>query len=318
MQDAADGGSRVRRAVAGVVVRCAEAATRWVARLLGEGPALSRVRISEAELRDLVATSTSLDPEQRRLIGRVPLAGGRHVRELMVPRTEVVFLERNLSIAQAVREIRGVPHSRFPVVDGSKDDVVGFVHLRDLLIRPDADDAVTVGELSREVKRLPASARVLTALSEMRREGCHLAVVMDEYGGTAGVVTLEDLIEELVGEIHDEYDTAPEPGVADGVAPSHVDGLLNLSDFEERVGFGLPPGPYETVAGFLMASLGRLPEVGDEVRWDGWRLVVSAMDGRRVDRVALIQAPVIEPAEVPETVRTPAPTMAEHAEASAG
>jgi putative hemolysin len=299
MQDAADGGSRVRRVVARLVVRCAETSTRFVARVLGESQSLSRERISEAELRDLVATSTSLDPEQRRLIARVPLAGGRYVRELMVPRTEVVFLERNLTIARAVRVVRGVPHSRFPVVDGSHDDVVGFVHLRDLLIRPDVDDAATVGELAREVKRLPASARALSALSEMRREGCHLAVVIDEYGGTAGVVTLEDLIEELVGEIHDEYDSAPEPGLADGVAPSHVDGLLNLSDFEERVGFGLPPGPYETVAGFLMASLGRMPEVGDEVRWDGWRLVVAEMDGRRVDRVALIATPDPEPVPAP-------------------
>jgi putative hemolysin len=279
----------MRRAVARIVVRCAEGATRWVARLLGETPAVRPELISEAELRDLVATNLYLDAEQRRLIARVPLAGGRHVRELMVPRTEVVFLERNLPIARAVRVIRSSPHSRFPVVDGSRDDVVGFVHLRDLLIRPDADDARTVGELAREVKRLPAAARALAALSEMRREGCHLAVVVDEYGGTAGVVTLEDLIEELVGEIHDEYDLAPEPGVADGVAPSHVDGLLNLNDFAERVGFSLPPGPYETLAGFLMAQLGRLPEIGDEVRWSGWRLVVSAMDGRRVDRVALIE-----------------------------
>src|SRR5438046_1966676 len=117
---------------------------------------------------------------------------------------------------------RDARHSRFPVIDGSQDDVIGFVHLRDLTIRPASDGARTVRELARDVKRLPASKRVLAALSEMRREGQHLVVVVDEFGGTAGIVTLEDLIEELVGEIHDEYDAAPEPP-PDAGGPSEVD-----------------------------------------------------------------------------------------------
>jgi putative hemolysin len=129
---------------------------------------------------------------------------------------------------------------------------------------------------------------VLPALSEMRKEGRHLAVVVDEYGGTAGIVTLEDLIEELVGEITDEYDLAPDPLPADGAVPSEVDGKLNLADFEERCGFGLPSGPYETLGGFLMARLGRLARVGDEVEVDGYRLVVIALDGRRVARVGIV------------------------------
>lgn len=291
--------SRLRRTTARLLVRGADTATRWVTRLLGESTTAGRAHISEAELRDLVAASTVLDGEERRLIDEVLAAGGRHVRELMVPRTEVVFLEARLPIEAAAKTVRGTRHSRFPVIDENQDDVVGFVHLRDLLIRPELDGARTVGELARELRRLPASKRVLAALSEMRREGDHLALVVDEYGGTAGIVTLEDLIEELVGEIHDEYDAAPEPGVADGVAPSEVDGLLNLNDFAERVGFALPPGPYDTVGGFLMAKLGKLPTVGDEVRVSGpvggvpgeWRLAVVAMDGRRVDRVALAPSP---------------------------
>jgi len=165
------------------------------------------------------------------------------------------------------------------------------VHLRDLLIRPDADPVGTVGELTREVKRLPASKRVLPALSEMRREGRHLAVVIDEYGGTAGIVTLEDLIEELIGEITDEYDLAPDPVPADGGMPSEVDGRLNLADFGSRTGLHLPPGPYETVGGFLMARLGRLAIVGDEVDIEGYRLVVISLDGRRVARVGIVPLP---------------------------
>ena len=138
----------------------------------------------------------------------------------------------------------------------------------------------------REVKRLPASKQVLAALSEMRREGHHLAVVVDEYGGTDGIITLEDLIEELVGEIHDEYDLVPALVGDHGVVPAEVDGLLNLADVAEQVGLVLPQGPYETLGGFVMARLGRVPALGDEVQLDGWRLAVSELDGRRIARIA--------------------------------
>jgi putative hemolysin len=238
---------------------------------LGQAPSAGE-RVSEAQLRLLIGANT----------------GTRHVRELMVPRTEVVFLDAGLSVAKAVRTVRVARHSRFPVIDGDPDDVIGFVHLRDLTLRPELDPIASVRELTREIKRLPASKRVLAALSEMRREGHHLAVVIDEYGGTAGIVTLEDLLEELVGEIHDEYDAAPEPLPPAGTGPSEVDGGLNLPDFAERTGVRLPNGPYETVGGFLMARLGKVPKVGDEVPLDGWRLVVAALDGRRVARVALV------------------------------
>src|SRR6266508_2277311 len=254
----------VRRSVARLLVRGVDALMRGVTRLLGASPTAGREHITESQLRDLVAANTTLDGEERRLIDEVLAAGNRHVREVMMPRTEVLFLDATLSVAAAVKLVREARHSRFPVIDGSQDDV-----------------------LTREVKRLPAGMRILAALSEMRREGQHLAVVVDEYGGTAGIVTLEDLIEELVGEIHDEYDAAPEPLPLGGRVPSEVDGLLNLADFAERTGFALPAGPYETLGGFLMARLERLPAVGDEVCLDGWRLVVSALDGRRVARVRL-------------------------------
>jgi putative hemolysin len=295
----------VARAFARLVVQVADAAIRGVTRLLGTSPTTGRERISQAELRDLVAANTLLDREERRIIDEVIAAGGSLVREVMVPRTEVAFLRADLTLEEAARQARSDWHTRFPVVDGTHDDVIGFVHLRDLLIPPEGG-ARTVGELVREVKRLPGSKHVLAALSEMRRERHHLAVVVDEYGGTAGIVTLEDLIEELVGEIHDEYDTSPEP-VPAGAAASEVDGLLNLADFAERAGFALPPGPYETVGGFVMAALGRLPAVGDEVAvppvvaaavaaagpetgeapQPAWRLVVLALDGRRVARVGV-------------------------------
>jgi putative hemolysin len=267
----------------------------WLAdalmRLSGSGAMAGRESISEAQLRSLVAANRAIDGEERRIIDEVLAAGARHVREVMVPRTDVVFLDAALPLPAAGPLIRAARYSRFPVIDGSHDDVVGFVHLRDLLFRPEPDGTRTVGELARDIKRLPAGKRILPALSEMRREGHHLAVVIDEYGGTAGIVTLEDLIEELVGEITDEYDAAPDPVPADGAMPAEVDGRLNLADFAELTGIDLPAGPYETVAGFLMARLGKLPGVGDETRLDSYRLVVVAVEGRRVARVALV-APV--------------------------
>ncbi|MEV1329072.1 hemolysin family protein [Micromonospora costi] len=289
------------RAVARVVVRAADGATRLVTDLLGASPAAGRERISEAELRDLVAANTLLDADERRIIDEVLVAGARLIREVMMPRTEVVFLPAGLTIAEAARLVRVETHTRYPVTDGTHDDVVGLVHLRDVLLRPDADPCATVGELTREVKRLPGSKRVLAALTEMRREGHHLAVVVDEYGGTAGIVTLEDLIEELVGEIHDGYGAAPD--LAHAGLPAVVDGRLNLADFAERTGIALPAGPYETVGGFVMAALGRLPVAGDEVPVaagppeagapetgdppGGWVLRVLALEGRRVARIAV-------------------------------
>ncbi len=283
---------RLRRQAAGAVVRGLDHAAAWASRRFTSTPAPSRTDLSEAQIRSLVAASVALDREERRLIDEVILAGSRHVRELMVPRTEVIFLDAAMPIAGAVAVVQATRHSRFPVVEGSADDVVGFVHLRDLVLPPErAPVATVVGDLTREICRLPASKRLLAALSEMRRDGDHLALVVDEYGGTAGIVTLEDLIEELVGEIHDEYDVAPDPILADGAAPTEVDGLLNLSDFADRTTIVLPSGPYDTVGGFVMAALGRLPGLGDEVVVEAagvrWLLTVSEMDGRRVARVAL-------------------------------
>ena len=283
-------GIRVRRSAARLLVRVSNVATRWVHRLLRRSV---WAHLSEAELRDLLAHSTVLDRMERQLIDDVLAAGDRHVRELMVPRTEVVFLDAGLSVAEAARLAAATRHSRFPVIDTSQDDVVGFVHLRDLLARPDGASAVTVGDLTRDLHRVPGSKRLLAALSEMRRAGDHVALVVDEYGGTAGIVTLEDLIEELVGEIHDEYDAAP--SATDGMAPTEVEGLLNLNDFAHRTGMVLPAGPYDTVGGYVMSALGRLPQVGDQVPVPSNGptprcLTVSEMDGRRVARVAITTA----------------------------
>src|SRR5215211_2468728 len=266
--------------------------TDLLVRLVGGDPKQSGESISQEELRDLVAAHESLTSDERRLIDEVFRAGEREVREVMTPRTEVAFLDASMTASRAAKQVADSNWSRFPVAGNDEDDVVGFVHGRDLFLpNHPAGRAATVGDLAREVKRLPGTAGVLTALSEMRRENHHLAIVIDEYGGTDGIVTLEDLIEEVIGEIYDEYDeeVAPDARQLPG-GPREVDGLLNLDAFAEVTGLQLPDGPYETVAGYVLADLGRLPEVGDAVEVEGRTLSVVELDGRRIARL-LVSAP---------------------------
>ncbi|TYB48447.1 HlyC/CorC family transporter [Actinomadura chibensis] len=280
-----------------------------VVRLSGADPDTLREELTAERMRALVARNTQLTPDERALIEEVFAAGERPLREVLVPRTEVVFLDAAQPLSDAARAAAGSPHSRFPVCRDSHDEVIGFVHIRDLLAPdPPAADA-PVGELVRPVKFLPPTKRVLPALSEMRREGCHLAIVMDEYGGVAGIVTLEDLVEELIGDIRDEYDVqdAQARRLHGGVV--EVDGLLNLDDFAAETGIRLPAGPYETVAGHIMAVLRRVPAEGDSVDAAGHRLAVARMDGRRVARVRVTpratppQAAAAPPGTPPATPR---------------
>ena len=269
--------------------------TDVVVRLLGGDPTASREEISEEELREMLTAHQSLGEEERKIVEDVFATGDRQVREVMRPRTEVDFLDAAMPVYQAVKTATTMPHSRYPVVRGSADDVVGFVHVRDLFSPEIANTSVRVGEIARDILLLPDTKRVLPAMSEMRRVGGHIAVVVDEYGGTAGIVTLEDLVEELVGEIRDEYDTDESPARSTE-GEVEVDGLLNIEDFAEQTGVELPDGPYETVAGYVTAVLGRLPDRGDTIEIDGHSLEVVALDGRRVARLRLTAAPTPEQA----------------------
>ena len=261
--------------------------TNAVVRLLGGDPRAAREPISEDELRGLVAAHESLTSDERRLIDDVFAAGERTVGEVMVPRTEVTFLEHGMTVSRAVKQAAEATHSRYPVVGRDQDDVLGFVHIRDLVMADARERSRTVGDLVREVKMLPGSKQVLAALSEMRREGHHLAIVVDEYGGTDGIVTLEDLVEEVVGEIRDEYDEAVVASRQLSGGAVEVDGKLNLDDVAEASGLELPEGPYATLGGYVMARLGRLPRPGDEVTCKGYALRVTEVEGRRAARVRL-------------------------------
>ncbi|MFG1814641.1 hemolysin family protein [Kribbella sp. NPDC049174] len=261
--------------------------TDLVVRALGGDPNANREVMSDEELRDLVSAHESLGEEERRIVDDVFEAGSRQLRELMLPRTEVDFIDSEMPAYKAVKFAAERPHSRYPVMNGSADDIVGFVHVRDLFDPAVASRSVRVGDLARDVLQLPDTAKLLPTLTEMRRRSTHLAIVLDEYGGTAGIVTLEDLVEELIGDIKDEYDEESLETTRLRSGDIEVDGLLNLDDFADETGVELPDGPYETVGGFLAAQLGRVPATGDEARVDGHTLTVTVMDGRRVARVRI-------------------------------
>jgi putative hemolysin len=256
----------------------------------------------------MVADNTSLSKDERRLIDEVFGAGDRQLREVLVPRTEVVFLDAATPVPQAAAEIARYPHSRYPVIDESADNVVGFVHVRDLLNPDAAERADHVAELTRPALFLPGTKHVLDALSEMRRDSFHLAIVVDEYGGTAGIVTLEDLVEEVIGDIRDEYDSARSDVIRLRGGGFDLSGLVNLDEAGQVIGVRLPEGPYETLAGFLIAQLGRLPSLGDEVTHDGLRFTVHSMDGRRVSRVRIEQAATPPEAQPAPAAPAPAPS----------
>lgn len=268
--------------------------TNFVVRIFGGDPRAGKEQISGEELRGMVASHEELTSAERELIDDVFDAGDKEIREIMIPRTEVEFLDSDLPVFKAAKLVSEQPHSRYPVFDNSHDDVVGFVHVRDILSPDVRERSLRVGELVRDIARLPGSKHVIPALSDMRATGSHMALVVDEYGGTAGIVTLEDLVEELIGDIRDEYDTDESEGVIPVGIEVIVDGLLNLDDFAEQTYLELPEGPYETAAGFIAAQLGRIPEVGDEISAAGGTLTVTEMDGRRVSRIRVVRTDTIE------------------------
>ena len=259
--------------------------TNLVVAILGGDPKVGRQAMTEQELQDLVTGAQALSPDERHIVGEVFDAGKRQIREVLVPRTEVVFLDAEMPVSEAAAATASVPYSRLPVFTDSYDNVIGFVHVRDLLGPGVTNRSVPLGGIVRPVKFLPISKTVLSSLSEMRRERAHLAVVVDDYGGTAGIVTLEDLVEELIGDIRDEYDTEQGQATTLRGGEVEVDGLLNLDEFAEQTGITLPEGPYETAAGYVLAALGDLPKPGDSVQVDGHTITVTELDGRRIARL---------------------------------
>lgn len=264
-----------------------------VLRLIGIDPKeeLSGARSAE-ELSSLVRRSASqgaLETDTATLLYRTLVFSEHTAADVMSPRTGISSVARTDSAQDVIELTRATGFSRFPVIDDGIDDVMGIVHVKKAVAVPREKRAVVpVSALQAEPLRVPETMRLDTLLSELRGRGFQMAIVVDEYGGTAGIATLEDLVEELIGEVADEHD-AVQSDVEHGDDTLFFSGRLRPDELLERADIQVPEGEdYETVAGFVMQELGRLPAPGDEVWIDAGCLRVDRLDGRRIDRIEFI------------------------------
>lgn len=279
--------------VAGWLIRFLNGNANWIVRRLGMEPQeeLASARAPQ-ELRSLVRRSAALGTLPRptaALLDRGLEFGQRSVVDVMTPRVRVQFVREQASVAEVLAQTRYTGLSRFPVTgDNGADDITGVVELRQILRVPrDRRSETTVGAIAGESLLVPEAMELNTLLPQLRGHGGNLAVVIDEYGGTAGIVTLEDLVEELVGEVEDEHDP-PLARVRLGRDGSYVISGLLRPDEVRTLGVPVPDDDdYDTVAGFLADHLDRLPEDGDEIALGHWRLAVIRMDGLSVDRIRM-------------------------------
>ena len=246
---------------------------------------------SPEEIRMLVEQSEvggSLQQQDARLLEGVFEFSEKTAQEVMTPRTQMVALEAGLTVESAADEVAVARRSRYPVYTESLDEIVGVVHAKDILTAMRRQPGQTVRDIMRPPLFVPGTREVEDVLADMKRLKTHLAVVLDEYGGTAGLVTMEDLLEEIVGPIYDEYDPQDKAGPRDGA--TRLDGAMPITEFNAEHGASLDDTDYTTIGGYVFGQLGRLPRPGDRVTAGEHVFEVVEMDGRRVKTLRLHQA----------------------------
>jgi putative hemolysin len=259
--------------------------TNLLVRLAGADPRRQREEVTEEEVRDMIAAGTVFRPEQRRILSEAIEIGERRLHDVVVPRRDVVAIPADASVADAIDLLVGTTHGRAPVCRGDLDDVIGLVTLQDLV----GAEGPVAGRV-RPVVALPESMTVLDALRRLQAEREQLAIVLNEYGGTEGIVTVEDLLEELVGEIYDEFDPDSHGIHRQPDGSLVLPGSFPVHDLAD-LGISLPEGDYATLAGLVLERMGRIPGEGDTVQVDGWRLEVLDMEHRAITQVRLVPLP---------------------------
>jgi CBS domain containing-hemolysin-like protein len=249
---------------------------------------------SVEELKMLVTASAEsgvFEPEEGEMLHAIFDMGQLFVRQVMIPRTEIIAVEADIPLPEIIPLVTKSTYTKFPIYDDSLDQILGIAHVKDLLrcMQEPGWQAMTARSVAREPIFVPETLSVAALLQEFRAQRQHIAIVLDEFGGTAGLVTLEDLLEEIVGEVSDPFDVdAPDiQTLPDGTVM--IDGLTLIEDVNERLGLNLHDQNYDTIAGYALGRLGRIPNVNDVTEADGVRLRVEAMDGLRIARLSLVQ-----------------------------
>ena len=267
--------------------------TEIVLRSLGlQPPGADDDVLSEAELRMVVSQSTrggEIEQQEQEMLYKVFDFADKEASDVMVPRPEVVALSVDLPPEQCLEAVMDSPYTRYPVYRDTLDNVVGILHVRDLFsaLRERGMHEVKVEELVRPAHIVPETKDLAALLTEFRRANQHMAIVVDEYGEMEGIVTLEDLLEEIVGEIEDEFDLPDESIEQIDDDTIRIDGTFPIDDFNERFHTDLPDEDYHTLAGFVFGLLGRQPEVGDDISHDGLRFDVLEVEGSRINKIAV-------------------------------
>ena len=280
--------------VFGPLIRWLNDAANWTVRRLGIEPQEELLSVRSLEELELLIQSSgeegTLDEDAFTLLTRTLRFGQKTAADALVPRLSVQAVTSDESLADLVELSARTGYSRFPVVRDDLDDVAGVVHVKDVAGFPPGErPSRTVAEIMADAFVVPETRALGSLLAELRGAGSHLALVVDEYGGTAGIITLEDVLEEIVGDISDEYDPAPPALTA--VQPEGtwvLPGTLHPDEVADATGFDIPDGPYETLAGFVLDQLGHIPEPGEWFTHDGWRVEVVDLDRLRVASVKVV------------------------------
>jgi putative hemolysin len=251
---------------------------------------------SEAELRMLLSTSAEqgeIEQEEQEMLYKVFDFADKEVVDVMVPRPEVVAISVDLPPEEALQAVLESPFTRYPVYRGNVDEIAGILHVRDLIsaMRDRGIAALNVEELLRPAMMVPETKNLGALLTDFRRTNQHMSIVIDEYGTMEGIVTLEDLLEEIVGEIADEFDLPDETVEQVDEDTIRIDGTFTIDDFNEQFEVALPEDDYHTIGGFVFGALGRPAAPGDEVRHDGMLFHVDAVEGQRIDRLTVTFQP---------------------------
>ncbi|MFN4033909.1 MAG: hemolysin family protein [Fimbriimonadales bacterium] len=267
--------------------------TRMTLRLFGIQMHRLAPVVSEEELRVLVEAGEEqgvIEEQEKEMIQSIFEFTDTIAREVMTPRVDIKAVPAHATGQELIKLVRETGHTRIPVYEGSLDNILGVVHAKDLLRFCETGGKFSLHEVMRPAFFVPESKRVVDLLQEMRRQRVHMAILQDEYGGTSGLVTLEDLVEEIVGDIQDEYDVEPEPEVEtlpDGSLL--IDAKLHLDDASELLSVALESEEFDTLGGYVFGQLGHQPTEGETVRVDGWELRVHAIEGHRIRTVHAVR-----------------------------